>query len=420
MPFQVQTNKFFRRWHHPVNVVVLLVFLVLCVTLGFTLLRGPIHSPDSKSYAALADRLIRSGFDLPRFFEESQKIDTIGLRFGFVSLIALCKVLFGSFWDKALIAVNLLATFFSLFIFGKLWLRLRLSSMTVLLLIPLALLGYENWLYASYVLSDPTYLLLFSACLYLLTLSREEGRKKWLGALLGALALVALSGVYRPTFPILFALWCVSLVWSFGVFRSSKGFAPLMAIVVFVVFAAVTGAIAYLHAHSGAFLASQEETITQLITKYFVKGVIIHDRHDLTLGNLSSLADFLRLGYLRMVYFFSFYNPNYSAAHNLFNGMFYVPVYALALIGFLPHRLGETSTLMERRRKAQFLCVCTLLFHAAFHCFTIIDYDMRYRVPTILPMLTLAGLGCEVLRGLFAKRAHSLPLDIEASQAGSS
>jgi hypothetical protein len=80
--------------------------------------------------------------------------------------------------------------------------------------------------------------------------------------------------------------------------------------------------------------------------------------------------------------------PEYSFAHAIVASLYFVPFYALAIVGFV------------RTRRVSGLFTLTSLSVALFtltSVITIVDYDQRYRLPVELWLIPMVGIGLEWL-----------------------
>lgn len=106
-----------------------------------------------------------------------------------------------------------------------------------------------------------------------------------------------------------------------------------------------------------------------------------------------SLFEFLALNARRLVYFFAFWSSKgYSRGHNLALAVFFVPVYFLSLKALI-NGLRRCSNLAHEAETALLMACVFVLGFAFFHAHTEIDYDWRYRLPVLPPLIFIAALG---------------------------
>lgn len=94
----------------------------------------------------------------------------------------------------------------------------------------------------------------------------------------------------------------------------------------------------------------------------------------------------------RFVRFFQFTTPGYSRAHKLLNSVYFVPLYALALIGLV------TGLRAEPRRRAFVIALAMWIgIFALFQALTVLDYDWRFRLPVLPQCILLAACGVDAI-----------------------
>ena len=119
-------------------------------------------------------------------------------------------------------------------------------------------------------------------------------------------------------------------------------------------------------------------------------GMIIHDRPETWLDPPNSFFDIIYIYFMRFVNFFNPYAETFSIIHIILNVFQTFLIILSILIWFL---IGNLTNSFNKI----FLFVIILSFSvAAFHSFTLIDYDWRYRFPLILPLLTLFPISLEI------------------------
>jgi hypothetical protein len=139
--------------------------------------------------------------------------------------------------------------------------------------------------------------------------------------------------------------------------------------------------------------------------KLYHEGCIVNDRPYTFVAPPSALLGYLAISARRLLYFFSFWVPvGFSRSHNFVMACFFVPAYGLALVaicGVLRRRALERADLV-----VLLACLMTATF-AVFHAHTEVDYDWRYRLPILPPLILLAGMGAAAL--LNRQRSALLP-----------
>jgi hypothetical protein len=94
----------------------------------------------------------------------------------------------------------------------------------------------------------------------------------------------------------------------------------------------------------------------------------------------------------RFVRFFQFTTPAYSRTHKLINSIFFVPLYALAIIGLVAGLRADP----QRRAFVIALAMWIGVF-ALFQALTVLDYDWRFRLPVLPQCILLAACGVDAI-----------------------
>jgi len=127
------------------------------------------------------------------------------------------------------------------------------------------------------------------------------------------------------------------------------------------------------------------------------QGEIINDRPETWLPPPSTFGDVAYLYFVRMISFFTPYAAPFSIIHIALNSLqTIVIVFSIGLWAFLGSRVKLLN-------KTVFFILLLSFSVAAFHAFTIIDYDWRYRFPIILPLMMIFPISMEI----FFKRTES-------------
>ena len=123
---------------------------------------------------------------------------------------------------------------------------------------------------------------------------------------------------------------------------------------------------------------------------FYDQGVIIHHRPNLNLQEPNSMFGILKIMLVRFVYFFSYLNSDFSLKHNIYNLIYYTPIYAFAI-----YAIFNINNFTETVKNIIFLQILLIISFAIFHSITLIDYEWRYRLPCIIPLTLLAYYGMQ-------------------------
>ena len=123
------------------------------------------------------------------------------------------------------------------------------------------------------------------------------------------------------------------------------------------------------------------------------KGEVIYDRVEAYRPPPRTMGDHLMMQTVRFARFFQFTTSGFSRTHNLVNAAYFIPLYALALLGAVYGlRMGD-----ERRRALIVALVTWIGVFAVFHALTVLDFDWRFRAPLMPHFIILASCGIAML-----------------------
>ena len=161
-------NIFSTQWKY--GNMLLYIAIVVCFSLiaYYHLNSGYSMSSDSKRFSRWADYLIRLDFNLYEFFSIDKNSDMPPLFFFSVPvvLIALCKVIFFNEWQFAFLILNLSFVFFSLIIFVKSLLLIKVRPVLISLTLPLIVASVDILIWPKFILSDMIYAFLVLLSVY--------------------------------------------------------------------------------------------------------------------------------------------------------------------------------------------------------------------------------------------------------------
>ena len=119
------------------------------------------------------------------------------------------------------------------------------------------------------------------------------------------------------------------------------------------------------------------------------KGIIIHDRPETWVKFSNSFLNVALLYFLRFIYFFNPYAESFSTIHILLNMLQTLLIFfSICVLIFLKSEVKSFQ-------KTTMLIIIISLSVAFFHSFTLIDFDWRYRVPIIMPMIMIIPISIE-------------------------
>ncbi len=359
---------------------VLFFFLIIAY---YNLNSGYIESSDSHRFSRWADSLIELKFNVFDFYK-IEKADHRPHLFFFtvpVLLISLCKVIFLNYWQLAFVILNLVFIYFALIYFIKSLLLIGVRPNLIFISLPAIVLSVDILIWPKYILSDSSYAFLVFLANYFIV--KSIYKDKFLYKEISLIIFLLLAS--RPTsIPIIYAILFFIMIYKFQIFSVHKN------ILLFIIFLFFSTPIILSVFYQLIDFNLNHIPKVEFLTSMVKKGMIIHDRPETWVDVPNSFLDILYIYFLRFISFFNPYAETFSIVHILLNVFQTFLIILSILIWF------TFGNIIKSFNKI-FLFVIILSFSvAAFHSFTLIDYDWRYRFPLILPLLTLFPLSLEM------------------------
>jgi hypothetical protein len=368
---------------------------VLAWLLAVNLLRPTQFSPDSHTYIAWADKLIELRFNWAAYlawneFEVPAWFYTVP-----VMLFAVLRIAMADAWVQGLMAINLACVSFLLLAFWRCARLLGAAPWAIVIGMTTLAISTDLLAWPQYILFDAVYAAILMGAAWhslLLVVTRKQRSWRLVVALLPWVALAALSRPAAPAF--ISALFGVPLlVWSADRWCRS-GMAVLLALACAALMLSVSYALVIL-VLPDAWPRLPASRGFQMALAHVNEGGVIHHRPETYISAPQGLVGVMQLYLLRLASFFSPYAAGFSTLHlalNILQGA----VVAIGIAGVLWHWGGLPAA---RRAAMLFLLAvagCTAAYHSAF----LIDYDWRYRFPTVVPLSVVAVVGWDLwLRG---------------------
>ena len=367
---------------------------VLCLsfTISFSLIAyvnldvGFVMSPDSFAYSTWADNLIKLDFNLLNFYNQNAYHRPNYIYTVPVLIIALSKVLFGTEWQYPFMIFNLFLVLGSFILFYKILMLLNVRVLVISLSMPLLAISADLLTWPRYILTDTifSFMVFFSVYLIIKTLITQ----KFYYPIIIMLFIMFLT---RPTsIP-----YIISII-SFMIIIKFKNIDKPNYIFLLVIFLCIISPffLAILHLLIKTYLINNGDILIWINSVKI--GMIIHDRPETWIESPHSFLEIIYLYFVRMVFFFIPYIEAFSSIHigiNLIHTFFI----CISIVVWLFY--GRAYVLISKSILLVFL-ICVSV--AAFHSFTLIDYDWRYRFPIIMPLLIIFPMSLEIfLRKMF-------------------
>lgn len=354
----------------------LLVFFVFIIVAFYHLNSGYYMSSDSYRFSRWADKLIELNFNFFDFYSIEKGDHRPHLFFFTIPVlsIALCKVFFVSEWQSAFLIINLLMILFSLIIFINSLLLVGVKPILIFFSFPLIIISADILTWPRYILSDTIYSFLVMLTVYFITKGIVKNKICFSELLL---IIFLLLGSRPSSVPVVFVIIFFVLISNFQIFLKTKNILLFLLILIFF--------IPFIFSFLYLIINTNFDEIPNLkhIIEMVKNGIIIHDRPETWIDKPNNFLDIAFLYFLRFINFFNPYASTFSIFHIVLNLIQFFAILFSILIWFF------VSSCLKIQNKLIFFILMLSIYVAAFHSFTIIDYDWRFRFPIILPLLML-------------------------------
>jgi hypothetical protein len=389
-------NIFSSQWKYENMLLYIVIIVCFSLIAYYHLNSGYSMSADSKRFSRWADNLIKLNFNFYDFF----LIDKSGVRphllFASVPvlLIALCKVIFVNEWQFAFLILNLSLVFFSLIIFAKCLLLIKVRSVLISLTLPIIVVSVDILVWPKFILSDMIYAFLVLIATYLIIKGIAKNKINYFYLFLIMLLLLST----RPSsFPVIFAIVLFIIISKYQII-----FKPKM---ILLSLAAVFISTPFIYSLIYYFIEYNFNGNAKIdyITNAVKDGMIINDRPETWVSKPDNFIDIILIYFLRLINFFNPYASTFSITHIFLN------VLQISLIVLSISIWTVYGNYIKIFNKIFLFIMLLSLSVAAFHSFILIDYDWRYRFPIILPLILLIPISLEIiLKKLYLNKSKKL------------
>lgn len=366
--------------------IILLCFAIIAyynLSIGFHM------SSDSVRYSLSADILIKLNFNLFDYYSQ-KTISDINSSYIYtipVLLISLSKFFFGIEWQNAFMTLNLTLVFFSLIIFLKTFLILKIRPLIIFLAIPILVFSVDILTWPRYILTDTVFSFFIFLGVYYLIKSIVNQKFYYFFIIL----LMVLIYLTRPTsLPFIFGFIIFYIILTFKINYSPR----LILLIIFSLFIVTPFIFATLYELMNTYLNTSPKVL--FLIKMVDIGMIIHDRPETWIHSPNSFLEIVYLYFKRILFFFTPYAKSFSTIHIILNSLqtFYI-ILSVVIWSFW-------SKNFEVFNKVIFLILLLSFFVSAFHAYTLIDYDWRYRFPIIMPLSIIFPISMEIFLRKFS------------------
>lgn len=355
------------------------VFLVVAVLHGVMTRGHAIVGPDTGLYTKLADQ-VRGG-DWSGVFDSSRVLWTKTV---YIAILAAARAISDTRWALIMMAVNVAASAATAVLLVALMRRATSSVLAAAVALAFYVASFDVFTWVRWLLTDTLYTFVAMAVFVLAAAPVVDPHAPRRYGLLAVALLFALFT--RPPGMVLIVLTSVAALWLWPPRRLRRGLlaSMLLAIVVAVTFRT------YVVQDPSRWPA---QPLRPKIAEFAARektGEVMFGRKETLRTPPRTYGDHLVMQADRFARFFQFTSPTFSRAHSIYNILYFVALYALAIIGGV---YGYRSS----RRDLVRLTLLWFLAFAVYHAITVLDYDWRFRAPVMPQLFVLAAIGAELL-----------------------
>jgi hypothetical protein len=348
----------------------LIPILVAAIALlygGWILHYGILWGEDIDRLSRWADGLVAHHFHFVSFLHDTRFVAPPILYLGFITVVAVAKVVAGSDWPLLIVVLNWAAVILNASLVLTTVRRVT-SSVFAVVVAAVLLVNFEMLQFTCYPMTDVLFLGIATTVLVMSLRVAEQPSAR---AILGGTAALLVACMFRPAAAPLVVVWVVALLWPRIGLRTIAAlivlsillFAALMHDITLWPFTLLRRWVDYIHGS-------------------YARGTIVTGRPETSVAPPVGYMDYLAMILRRWLSFFAPTMSSYSTLHKLANLLYFIPLYCLAL-----------AAAFLRRSAATTLLLIAILATSAFHGMQEVDYDHRYRLPVLPPLIMLASIG---------------------------
>jgi hypothetical protein len=365
-------------------------------------------SPDSGTYSSYADLLIKNNFNYLNFLAQTDFVTPIVLYSAWITIVGITKMIFGDSWNAAIVVLNYITVIYTLVLILKAIRAVTLKPACFIFALIAIIFCYEFHMWISYVLSD---VMFASLCFSILFISLNFFRdpfdaQKWI---ISCLVLAIIATFFRPAFPPLLVFTFLSILFGFTFRPWVNDVKKRHSLIINLTFFAGIVLPAILLLHSYIILNPDkwpfpffEGWIHQIAREYSL-GIIVYGRPETFYPIPAGILDYFFMTISKLVFFFAIDFSGYSKVHAIINYIFFIPIYTLSAFS-LAQLYRSKNELSQMKWWIIFSCFIFIVLFAIFHSCNQIDYDLRYRVPCLPPLVLMATIGLNELLEKFPPR----------------
>ena len=390
----------------PKRLILILLGIVILVHGSYLIYVGKASCPDGDSFAEWAEHLIIYKFNYLQYFEFLGSFQSF-MYTGFISVVALNRIMFGPAWEYGMLGFNLFCDVLTAFLILTIVWKSTQKVLPLVLVGILYALSFEICLWLPYILTDVCFMFLSFLVLSLSFMSSTTKEKKhalWLWIV--TVLVVLLSMAFRPGVIQLFTFFVFAFIIYFKINATDSevrvAFARNFGLL-FVAFA-ILGIFSFAYIMQDPLRLFFDSLIDYAASwrKYYIrgeelKGVVVFNRPYTYHNTPASLLDYVLIILDKFLHFFSISTKAYSLKHKILNYLIFVPTYGLIIISLI-ELFRKRSKLSSEVWILTFLSAIFVLIFAIVSLNNNLGSDWKYWLPCIPPLIVLAGIGSMQLR----------------------
>jgi len=392
-------------------------FFIIMLIIAWSLLvyyKGVVVAIDNiELHIPWADALIKDNFNIFKFLsnDEIPTPPSPMFYFSWVTILAFNRLLLGENWAFGIVALNLLSGIvFAVLLLKVTWFTTR--KLVCVIFAGLALLlcyDFHQWIPVT--LSDISFTALCSLIFFLIIRIHQEPSETKM-RFVGIIVLAVISLLFRPSAPPVFFFALVSLAIAFFVnlktANTAKRRSFFLRFILFHCF--MTPVILFLHSYvmyqPDKWPFSFLQDLFYSFSRMYHMGIVQFGRLETYHFPPTDILDYTLITLHKFTAFFNFDFIHYSLKHSVLNYIYFIPIYGLSIFA-ITQLFKEESSLTPSNWWYIFLCASYIFYYAFYHSLNIVDYDSRYRIVCMLPLILLATLGLNELINIVSKKIYA-------------
>lgn len=385
-----------------INRIQFIGIVLVSIILGLiTLMKDVKFSPDSGAYSKYGDLLINHNFNYIEFLAQTDFVTPIALYSAWITIVAITKVIFGDDWGTAIVVINYITVVSTLVLILRAT-RMVTGKPACFIFACIALIFcYDFHMWITFMLSDILYA---SICFSIIFISLSLFQDPFMPQvrIWSCLILVGIAMFFRPTFPPLIVFIFFSILFGFFFRLEVNDINKRHRLIINLTLFACVALPATLLVHSHLLLNPEswpfilfKDWILQ-ISKEYSLGITVYGRPETFNPIPVGILDYFLITISKLFLFFAINFDGYSKGHAIINYLFFLPIYALSAFS-LAQLYKRGNGLSPMKWWIIFSCSIFIVLFAIFHSCNQIDYDLRYRVPCLPPLVLMATIGLNEL-----------------------